>query len=756
MPSEKPRRVAILTSGGDAPGMNAVVRAAVRAALEKGLEVFAVEEGFQGLVDGGARIRRMGWNDVGGILAKGGTVIGTARCAAFRTREGRLAAARNVARERVDALVVVGGDGSLTGADLFRREWPGLLRELAEKGEIPPETVRSAAPLALVGLVGSIDNDMAGTDMTIGADTALHRIVEAVDALVSTAASHQRTFVVEVMGRNCGYLALMSALATGAGWVLIPEAPPEGDDWEEKMCAVLAEGRRAGRRHSTVIVAEGAVDRQGRPIPAERVRKLLEERLGTETRTTVLGHVQRGGAPSAFDRTMGSLLGVAAIDEVLRYGPDDVPCLIGLRENRIVRVPLMENVDKARAVGEAIRAGDFDRAMELRGAGFRSAFRILKTLVRAFPHGPRDGQRRRRFLVLHAGAPAPGMNTAVRAAVRLLVDQGHVVLGARGGFDGLLAGDVAPLDWMSVHGWVSQGGAELGTSRKVPSAGELPALAAALADRQVEGVLLVGGWAAYQAAFRMQAARTAHAAFRVPIVCVPAGIDNALPGSELSIGADTALNAIVEAVDKIKQSAVAWRRAFVVEVMGRFCGYLAVMSGLATGAERVFTHEEGITMAGLERDLERLVAGFRKGKRLALMIRNENASPVFTSDVLRRLFEEEGKGLFDSRQAILGHLQQGGDPTPFDRIVATRSAARAVEVLLEESVKDDPAACYLGYVAGRLTTFPLAAMAAQVDEEFERALDPWWRTVEPVVRLLGQAGPGAEAAAAGGLPRGSS
>ena len=745
MASEKPRRVAILTSGGDAPGMNAVVRAAVRAALEKGLEVFAVQEGFQGLVEGGERIRRMGWNDVGGILAKGGTVIGTARCPAFRTREGRLAAARNVARERIDALVVVGGDGSLTGADLFRREWPGLLKELAAKGELPAEAARAAAPLALVGLVGSIDNDMAGTDMTIGADTALHRIVEAVDALVSTAASHQRTFVVEVMGRNCGYLALMSALATGAGWVLIPEAPPEGDDWEEKMCAVLAEGRKAGRRHSTVILAEGAVDRNGRPIEAERIRKLLEERLGTETRTTVLGHVQRGGAPSAFDRTMGTLLGVAAIEEVCRYGPDDVPCLIGLRENRPARVPLMENVEKARAVGEAIRAGDFDRATELRGASFRNAFRILKTLVRAFPHGPRDGQRRRRFLVLHAGAPAPGMNTAVRAAVRLLVDQGHVVLGARGGFDGLLAGDVAGLDWMSVHGWVSLGGAELGTSRKVPSPAELPALAAALAAQQVEGVLLVGGWAAYQAAARMLEARAERPAFRVPVVCVPAGIDNSLPGSELSIGADSALNAIVEAVDRIKQSAVAWRRAFVVEVMGRFCGYLAVMSGLATGAERVWTHEEGITMKALERDVEHLVEGFRKGKRLALMIRNENASPVFTTDVLRRLLEAEGRGAFDARQAILGHLQQGGDPTPFDRIVATRFAARAVEVLLEESAKDEPAACYLGFQAGRMTAFPLAGLPGKVEEAYERATDPWWRTVEPVVRLLGQAGPGAGA-----------
>jgi len=741
MPSEKPRRVAILTSGGDAPGMNAVVRAAVRAALERGLEVLAVEEGFHGLVEGGERFRRMAWGDVGGILPKGGTVIGTARCPEFRTREGRLAAARNVARERIDGLVVVGGDGSLTGADLFRREWPSLLAELAAKGELPAEAARSAAPPALVGLVGSIDNDMAGTDMTIGADTALHRIVSAVDALVSTAASHQRTFVVEVMGRHCGYLALMSALATGAGWVFIPEAPPEGDDWEEKLCAVLAEGRRAGRRHSTVILAEGAVDRQGRPIEAERIRKLLEERLGTETRTTVLGHVQRGGAPSAFDRTMGTLLGVAAIEEMVRWGPDDVPCLIGLRENRVTRVPLLENVEKAQAVGEAIRAGDFERAMTLRGTSFRSSFRIMKTLVRAFPHGPRAGQRRRRLLVLHAGAPAPGMNTAVRAAVRLLVDQGHVVLGARSGFDGLLADDVVPLDWMSVNGWVSLGGAELGTSRRVPAPEELARLAEVLAARRVEGVLLVGGWAAYQAAYRMQEARGAHPAFRVPIVCVPAGIDNSLPGSELAIGSDTALNAIVWAVDRVKQSAVAGKRTFVVEVMGRWCGYLAVLSGLATGAERVFTHEEGISMSALERDVASLAEGFRKGKRLALMIRNEKASPVFTTDVLVRLFEAEGHGAFDARQAILGHLQQGGDPTPFDRILATRFAARAVEVLLEESSGDEEAAVFLGVQAGRLTAFPLAVFPSMVEAEFERAKDPWWRSIEAVVRLLGQPGP---------------
>ncbi len=175
--------------------------------------------------------------------------------------------------------MVIGGDGSLTGADLFRQEWPSLLKELVELGEISAETAERHANLLIVGLVGSIDNDMYGTNMTIGADTALHRITEAIDAIASTAASHQRTFVVKVMGRNCGYLALMAALATGAEWVLIPENPPPWDNWEDKMVADLQRGRKAGRRDSIVVMAEGARDKHGNPIGSSYVQKFLEEKL---------------------------------------------------------------------------------------------------------------------------------------------------------------------------------------------------------------------------------------------------------------------------------------------------------------------------------------------------------------------------------------------------------------------------------------------------------------------------------------------
>ena len=228
--------IGVLTSGGDAPGMNAAVRAVVRTALQKkGVKVFAVKEGYEGLVKGGGDfIVEADWDYVSGIMHKGGTKIGTTRFEEFKQESGQLKAARNLIKKGIDRLIVIGGDGSLTGANELQKEWPNLLEKLAADDD--KEISRKAAEkpgLAVVGLVGSIDNDMSGTDMTIGADTALHRISEAVDAINSTAASHHRIFVVEVMGRKCGYLALMGALISGADWVLIPESPFIGKDWKE-------------------------------------------------------------------------------------------------------------------------------------------------------------------------------------------------------------------------------------------------------------------------------------------------------------------------------------------------------------------------------------------------------------------------------------------------------------------------------------------------------------------------------------------
>jgi 6-phosphofructokinase 1 len=736
--SNMARRIGVMTSGGDAPGMNAAVRAVVRAGINQGAQVFAIYEGFQGMIDGGAAIKEMKWEDVGGILHRGGTIIGTARCQAFRTREGRRVAVKNLLANGIDSLVVIGGDGSLTGADLLHREWGEHVSELREAGEISEEIAQQHSYIALAGLVGSIDNDMYGTDMTIGADTALQRITDAVDALTSTAASHQRAFVVEVMGRRCGYLAMMSAIATGAEWVLIPESPPAVEDWESKMVEVLRDGLAMGRRDNIVIMAEGAQDRYGKPIVSSQLRQVLEERLGEDVRVTVLGHVQRGGSPSAYDRILSTIMGVEAVDAVLSARPDDDPMLIGIRNNNITRQPLMYCVAKTLEINEAIQALDFERAMELRGPGYQEAFRILRTMVRAMPHAPQAGKRRLRIGILNAGGAAPGMNAAVRTAVRLSVDKGHIPLGILRGFRGLINNNIQELGWYSVNGWAPLGGSVLGTSRKVPDHSELYSVARTLEENKVDALLVIGGFSGYQAASILLRERRNFPSFNIPIFCIPATIDNNLPAAEFSIGADTALNSITSAVDKIKQSAVASNRVFVVEVMGQYCGYLALMSALATGAEKVYLHEEGIRLADLHEDIEQLCANFAAGKRLGLMIRSEYANERYTTDFIAAIFEEEGGNLFDVRVSVLGHLQQGGDPQPFDRILAARILAKVVEYIDEHcAIKDpNPPAVGMGHVAGELVMTPLAEVMRMADEELQRPREQWWMELRPVARMM--------------------
>src|SRR5512134_470367 len=730
------KRIAVLTSGGDAQGMNAAVRAVIRTALDKGAEVYAIYEGYQGLVEGGARIHNMNWDSVGGILQQGGTIIGTARSEEFRTREGRVKAALNLIQHGIDRLIVIGGDGSLTGANLFRSERPSLVAELAQSGQITAEQAAEHPNLLIVGIVGSIDNDFSGTEMTIGADSALHRITAAVDAITSTAASHQRTFIVKVMGRNCGYLALYGALATGADWVLIPEAPPDVDNWQEVMLERLRAGTRAGRRDHIVIMAEGAQDRYGNYIGSSDVQRVLEEGLGEEVRTTVLGHVQRGGRPSAYDRNLATFFGYEAVNAVLEAKPEDEPIIVGTKGNRIIRLSLIECVERTRQVAEAIAAKDYEKAMSLRSSSFNDAFRTLKTMVRALPHPPEPGQKRFRIGVFNAGAPAPGMNTAGRAAVRLGLDQGHIMLGVSNGFEGLAAGQVREMEWTSVSGWASQGGSMLGTSRKVPKGKDMYAIARTIENHRIEAILVIGGWNAYEGVHAMYNERANFPAFNIPIVCLPASINNNLPGSEFSIGADTALNNIVEAIDKIKQSAVATRRCFVVEVMGHWCGYLALMGALATGAEHFYLPEEGITLNTLQNDVASLSRGFNLGKRLGLVIRNEDANPIYSTNFICSLFEEEGRDVFDVRPAILGHLQQGGDPSPFDRIQATRLARLCLEHLIEQCNNNDTTGCFIGLQNGKFIFHDMRDFDRMADLKFQRPREQWWLQLRPIANLM--------------------
>lgn len=715
-----------MTSGGDAPGMNAAVRAVVRSGINNGFRVFAIQEGYQGLVEG--IIEESHWEDVSGILNRGGTIIGTARSKEFREHSGLLKAALNLHKFGINKLVVIGGDGSLSGADELRDKWPQLQQELLETKQITQQEADFCKNLFLVGLVGSIDNDMAETEMTIGADTALHRITESIDDLRSTAYSHQRTFIVEVMGRNCGYLALMSAIATGASVVFIPEAPAR-KEWRENLCTLLDAGRNAGRRDNIVIVAEGAKDTEGNPVTAADIKDAIQSGLDIEARVTILGHVQRGGSPSAFDRYMSTASGCAAVQELLKADANSESMMIALRGNRITPVPLMDAVAKTRAIAKAIAAGDSTLASELRGASWIQALRIYRTLCLAVPSIEKTGKPKRRMKIgiMTCGWPAPGMNSAIRTATRMALDQGHEILAIENGVEGLIEKHARKLDWMEVEDWNMEGGSKIGANRRLPEEQDLYQIARNLDDWKLDGLLIVGGWSGYLLVDRLRQARKSYPAFKLPMVCVPSTISNNLPGAELSIGADTALNSIIESVDRVKNSADSSRRLFMVEVMGRYCGYLALMSGIATGAEFVYLHETGITLDMMQHDLKLLCESFHKQERkVALMIRNENANKTYTTDFMCALYEEEGGDLFDVRRTVLGPLQQGGIPTPFDRIQGTRMAYEGMTSLMSLIENHEKTCGFIGQTNGLYAFHDWFELERLVHEEYQRPKKQWW------------------------------
>ncbi len=732
MSESKINCIGVMTSGGDAPGMNAAVRAVVKTACKSGIDVFAIYQGYKGMVEGGDMIKKMTSDDVGGILHKGGTAIGTARCHRFREREGRLTAAKNLIERKIDNLVIIGGDGSLTGANLFREEWPELVKELVERNAISADQANEHPQLKIVGLVGSIDNDLSGTDMTIGADTALRRIIDAIDAISSTAASHERTFVVEVMGRNCGYLALFSALATGADYVLIPERPPIADDWGKAMCNYLGEGRKAGKKKSLVIVAEGAKDKNGTPIKSTDVVNKLKEHLKVDVRLTILGHVQRGGAPTAFDRYMSIVLGYAAVKHLIENTGDTESKIIGLRKNKVTELSLMKSIERTRSIAKHIEAGEFDKAIELRGENFNDELNTFKTLAQAFPSKDKQGKGKLKLLVLNAGSLAPGMNAAVRTVVRIALESGHEIYGVNNGFKGLAEGDITPMTWMEVEEWASEGGSFLGTNRMMIDGKDYYEIARNLEKWSTDGIIAIGGSTAFTNAYRMNQRKNDFPAFDISIVCIPATINNNLPGTDFCIGSDTALNNIVDAIDKIKESAVAATRTFVVEVFGRYCGFLAQLGGLATGAERVYIHEKGIHLKDMQEDVEMLVERFKEGKRLGLVIRNEFANKIYTTSFVSALYEEEGREVFDVRQAILGHLQQGGTPTASDRVLATRLAAKGVEFIEEQANNGQKRYVSVGLKQSQLVIEDIDKLASQVDMKYFRPKDQWWTNLSEI------------------------
>ncbi|MBQ7502268.1 6-phosphofructokinase [bacterium] len=715
-------RIGIMTSGGDAQGMNASVRAVVRTVLHMGAEIYGIYDGYWGLQHPEKGIKKLERSSVSGILGVGGTSLGTARCKEMMTLEGRRKAVHSLVSYGIDRLVCIGGDGSLTGAECLRSEWKEHIEALTAEGKLEEGALEKHPVLSVVGIPGTIDNDMCGSDITIGADTALHRIIEAVDAIFSTAASHQRTFVVEVMGRHCGYLAVMTGLATGAEWILIPEVPCQ-EGWEEKMGQALSQGRKSGKRAAIVIVAEGARDVNGNHISSEYVQKVLSERMGEDARVTILGHVQRGGAPSAYDRNLGTIMGLKAAQVIMQEHVDP-SVVVGLNDNGPVLTPLMEAVEETHKAQEYAKKGDSETALRMRCRTLADSYRLFQIINSNKIQG--ECAHPKRIAILHSGASAPGMNTAVRNVVRLAIAKGHSTIAVRGGFDGLIRANLRPMDWMDVSGWAGRGGAEIGTSHKIPQGAELYAVARSIEDNKIDALIMIGGWDGYEAIYTLYRERESYPAFNIPMICIPASIDNNLPGSEYSIGANTAVNSIVESVDKIKSAAVADNKCFLIEVMGDDCGFLAEMSGLASGAEKVYLPERPMRSADILKDIEVLKEQFMGSRSVAFIINSEKANPIYNTGVLEAMFRAEGEGCFEVRKAILGHLQQGGDPSPFDRTLASQLAAKAVDLMCG-FFEDNLDFCgFIGYNSNGIESFHFDYFKHYVDKQARRPRQQWW------------------------------
>lgn len=536
----------------------------------------------------------------------------------------------------------------------------------------------------------------------------------------------------------------MAALASEADQVFIPEDPVP-NNWVEKLCKRLAQERKSGQRLNIIIVAEGAIDREGKPITAELVKNVVVENLQQDTRITVLGHVQRGGSPSAFDRILGCRMGAEAVMALMEASPDTEPCVVSLDGNQAVRLPLMECVRRTKAVAQAMADKNWELAVQLRGRSFARNLETYKMLTRLKPPKeafdasgkPAEGLT---LAVMHVGAPACGMNAAVRSFVRNCIYRGDTVLGIHDGMEGFISGNIVNMEWSDVTGWVAQGGAFLGTKRTLP--GDKKAeIAARIKQFNIQGLLIIGGFEAYQAGLEIYEGRAQFPEFCIPLVVIPATISNNVPGTDFSLGSDTALNEITEICDRIRQSAQGTkRRVFVIETMGGYCGYLSTLAGLAGGADAAYIYEEKFSIKDLQQDVYHMASKMTGGIQRGLILRNEKANDNYNTDFIYRLYSEEGKGLFTARMNVLGHMQQGGSPTPFDRNMGTKMAAKCLHWLVE-SIQKGPAnlpdsACLLGIVKRQYKFSPLEDLKAQTNFAQRIPKQQWWMKLRPLLRIL--------------------
>ncbi|KAG4096843.1 phosphofructokinase-domain-containing protein [Neocallimastix lanati (nom. inval.)] len=791
--NEKPeKKIAIMTSGKETSGMNAAIRALVRCGLTEKITPYIVFNGYKGLVKGENSIKKAGWEDVRDLLTLGGTVLDSSDCSYISTHENRLKAAKNLFEQGIKYLIIIGDNESFSYAEILQNEWNDLIHELIKSNSIKSSfSDDTKYSVSIIALPATIDNDIAMTDLTLGTCTSLERICEALDSLESTATSHQRCFIIKVVGKRCGWLALMAAIAVGADCTFIPECPPPFQKdiditWEKEMCEIIKTKREKGNRKNIIVVSEGATDKSLNPITATYIKEVIEQNLNIDTRITTLGHIQREGIPCAYDRFLATVQAAEIIKEVLNAKENEaMSILIGIRNNMLTKIPLSESVKLTTSISEAIANKEFEKVLNLRDQDFRASYSAyMESTLFSSDAKKLDEENRLRIGIIHVGSPAGGMNAATRAAVRLCLNRGHTPVGIFNSFSGLVNGEVRPLTWQEVSGWTTIGGSKLGINRSQPTPVlnskklykkynidpseliDIGLIAYHLQSQNIQGLLIIGGYEAYCSLYTLYEAKTIYPSLCIPIVQIAATVSNNIPGTDYSIGSDTALNTIVQSCDNIKLSASAsQKRVFIVEVQGGNCGYLSTMGGLACGVTCTYGPENGISLNKLKNDIRHLTRRYKEAELKGtknegrIIIRNEfTNSSTYSTKVISAILNEEGNGLFDSRTAILGHLQQGGIPSPLDRIRAVRQAVECIN-WLEKKTKEnkkissykkyhkvtkknelqekvDKEAYVIGIRGDKLVFTSVNELIKETNIDLRKTSHNWWMKYYPLIKIL--------------------
>jgi 6-phosphofructokinase 1 len=674
------KKIAVMTSGGDAPGMNAALRGVVRAALNRGWEVFGIRNAYRGLTEGGGSILPLDWLDVSWNFREGGTFLGSARFPeiagdSLKAKELKKKALLNLKALTITGLVVIGGDGSMTGGH-------ELFAFLQNSRWASPEL--RDMELSMVAIPGSIDNDIPFTDMSIGVDTTLNTIIECIDKLRDTATSHGRVSIVEVMGRLRGYLAVMSGLATGADRIFIREEQISQNELDS-MLQVLKESFANGQKAGIVIRSEGAGFSTS--FLKETIANLLEPKR--EVRETVLGHLQRGGNPTAFERVMAARMGVRAV-QLLEEGLTE-PHMIGLTHSRLESAPLSKVLEK-------LATPEFKNQLS---PNTRNAFHLCRKLE---DPPQKKTSAAPRIAVLTDGCSVSGMNIAVRAIARLAINQGLQAVGIKGGFAGLLRGteNVLQMDWgmLELKGIVRRAGTLLGVSSNgFPDAAEHADMLRQQVDKlDLRGLIVIGDNAAYEYADRFAGL------LQLPVVGIPAALCCNLLGTDLVVGIDTAMNDFLNGIDRAVDAANVQKKIYIIHITGDYCDCLVKLAALAGGAEVVIidqgTGRKDFSMLVTEKIqcLKRIMAAGKISSTVIFFAKQPDQADDSLKEIKQSIIN---CGIPLETTVIALETTLGGIvPTAFDRILAQRFAEKALATLQNKMGKNEHAFHMVG-IKGR-------------------------------------------------------